>query len=187
MTSGYIEAINPKNQQLFSETLNSAIGLKVNEVFYGIVNYQERPYHYKGFDLCDQAVLMKLSNGRWINWVWVEEGFYQTGEINITTMDIRDKLKDKFTEIINVSESEEWKYLIGKDIDSVQFKTININGNNHLSDLKLTIDKRNVTICAINEPDPYKLPNIDGLPYSANWTIVVFDDKILEKHNRMIK
>ena len=77
--------------------------------------------------------------------------------------------------------------LLGGEIDSIQFKIIDINGDNYISDIRLTVNNNHVSICAIEEPDPYKLPKLDGLAYSANWTIVVFDDKILEKHNRIIK
>jgi len=187
VTSEYIGGINTSNEQMFSEAVNSAEGQKIDQVYYGIVNYQERPYHFDGFHLCDQAVLIKLSNGKWLNWVWVEEGYYQTSEINISTLDIRNKLLDEYTEVKNVSESNEWKNLVGKRIDSIKFKTVEINGNKHISDLKLTIDNKHVSICAIDEPDPFKLPKLGGMPYSANWTIVVFDDKILEEHNRIIK
>lgn len=187
MTSEYIGAINTSNERLFSEAINSAKGQQIDQVFYGIVNYQERPYHFDGFHLCDQAVLIKLANGEWLNWVWVEEGFYQPSEINITTLDVRDKLVDDYSEVTNVSESNEWKELIGKKIDSIEFKTVAINGNKHISDLKLTIENKHVSICAIDEPDPFKLPKLEGMPYSANWTIVVFDDKIIKEHNRIIK
>ena len=186
MTSNDIEAINPVDQLLFSETINSAKGQIIEQVFYAIVNYQERPYYFDGFHLCDQAVLIKLSNGKWLNWVWVEQGFSENPEINITMLDIRNKLVDEYTTVKDVSDSSEWKALIGKEIHSIKFKIIDIDETKKISDLKFTINNKDVSICAIDEPDPYKLPKIEGLPFSMNWTIIVFNEEILKEHNRTI-
>lgn len=185
MSSEDISALDPSNKALFSDTLNSVKGQKIEAVYYCIANYQERAYGYDGFHLCDRAILLKLANGSWLNWVWIEYGFYQSEEINICTIDIREKLMDGHTEVKNVSESDEWRQLIGKEIQSVQFKTAQIDGNAHISDLKLTFENAQVTICAIDEPDHDLLPELVGLPYSPNWTIAVFDDSILKKHRRM--
>ncbi len=188
LTKEYIEAINPGNETILSEALSSARGQRIEKVYYGIVNYTNGVPEFDGFHLCDQAVLIKLSNGKWLNWVWVEEGFYQTGEINISTSDIQNKLNlDNYTKLVDVSEFIEWKRFVGRKIDSIQFKTIDINGNNHISDIRLTVGNNHVSICAIEEPDPDKLPKLDGLPYSPSWTIIVFDDKILEKYSRIIE
>ena len=186
MNSNNIEAINPVDQLLFSETINSAKGEIIEQVFYAIVNYQERPYYFDGFHLCDQAVLIKLSNGKWLNWVWVEQGFSRNPEINITMLDIRNKLVDEFTTVKDVSESSGWKALIGKEIHSIKFKIIDMVESKQISDLKFTINNKDVSICAIAEPDPYKLPKIEGLPFSTDGTIIIFNEEILKEHNRAI-
>lgn len=187
MTSNHINAIDFADANIVAQTLNTVKGQKIEEVFYCIVNDQDKPFKFPGFHLCDLAVLIKLSNDQWLNWIWVEGGRYLPGEINITTMNISSKLSDEFTEIIDVSNSEEWSKFIGKEIEIIEFKTIINGGNKHISDLKLTIEDDSVTICAIDEPNMNKLPKLDGLPYSANWTIIVFDDEILKAHHRIIK
>ena len=178
------------NEHSVKQIFEDYHGVFIDQVYYGLANYDDVA-DYNGFHLVDLAILIQMSNGKWLNWIWQEvewkedEGQYTTG-ISIMEGDIKQNLINDYTKIINVTKIKGWKSIRQKKIKSIKYSIKSIDNINYISDLKFEFDNTSVTICAIEEPNPHILPELVGLPYENNWTIVVFDEALLHKHNRLI-
>jgi len=185
ITSEYVESINIQDKKSFEKKIHTFKGNQIEYIFYAIVNYQEKSYDFGRFHLCDQAVLIKFSNGKWLNWVWVEKGFNGCPEINLSFKDLRPELNDEFTKIINVTETKEWVNIKGLVLTNIIYKSFqNAKKELFLSDLIFKFTDKSVTICAIDEPDQNILPNIKNLSFLPNWTIIIFDESMLKEFKR---
>ncbi len=86
---------------------------------------------------------------------------------------------------IDVSETKEWKNYIGKKIVSVNYKfTRTKDKRYHITDVILGVGNYKVYISSIEEPEPTILPKLENLNFAPDWTIIIFDEKILKRHKR---
>lgn len=153
-------------------------GAVIENVFYLLPNYPERDCQYDQFHLVDMAVLIEFNNGKRLNWVWLEE----TQRFHLSTKNILALLEMNFDgSMVDVSNSPDWKKLIYGKVTRVDFL---LNGTT-LSDLIIEIQTGMAQICATEEPDPDMLPELVGLPMANEWSVVVFDQNLLKKHNRL--
>lgn len=176
-----IEAIDVLDEQVTGELKASLKGKVVNDILYVKTNYPDRPLAFDGFHLSDTAILIKFSDNTWLNWVWTDDGFYGRVEFNISLIDVTEILGDEFTKVIGAVDFKEWKGIADKTVKKVDVGFSEINGETFLSSLQLTFNTQTVSILAIEEPDPYALPELRDLRLGNDWTIVVFDESILDK------
>lgn len=178
------------------------VGQTIEQVQYVAANYLDRPYEYNGFHLNDTAICIRLSNEQWINWVWLEDDPTVEYCYHLYYEDARDAINtreeegitflkrsglytpESHSKGIDVSRSNHWKEFIGQKIEDIDFLTTKIDGIPFLSDLILSFKEKTVHILACEEPEPEILPEIENLNFDPIWTMVVFDDAILKKHNR---
>ncbi len=171
------------DRTVWKQRLPPFIQKKIQSVYYAIVNYQDRPYAYRGFHTCDKGILIEFTDGKWLNWVWEEEGAYGQPEMQLSFEDMREAISDDLTEIVEVGETDAWKPFMGKPLSYLSANLHHsANEETYLSELDLTFGKKRVVICATEEPDPYHLPQLNGLPYGQDWMVVVFDEEILKKN-----
>ncbi|PTX63997.1 hypothetical protein C8N46_101607 [Kordia periserrulae] len=178
------------------------VGQTIEKVFYVLANYSDNSYTYEGFHLCDEAVLIQLSKNQWISWVWLEDDptsgysyhlYYDDARIAIEERENNGitflKQIDQYTSSSRSIWSDEtnssaWKKFIGQKIEDIQFVTKKIDDISFVSDVILNFKNESVRIIAIEEPDPELLPEIENLNFDPIWTMIVFNDEILKKHNR---
>ena len=183
------------------DDLNKLEGLSIEKVTYVIHNYRERSNRYEGFHLVDAAIFLKLSNGKVLSWLWNEDGsevdygYYYSFCLG----DLSEALKKSHVEgiaylkeigkyfqgveaeWIDVSDTKEWKRFLGKPIVSVDYRSvIHKDKREHLADVIFKFKDDKISISCIDEPDPEVLPNVPSLEFAPIWTIVIFDEKILE-------
>lgn len=176
-----VDALDLSNEDVLKALIAEVRNTTIVSVYYGIANYQHRPYHYEGFHLCDFGVFFKLSNGGWLNWVWVEEKEDGDYGIEISQINLIGRLSVE-ANFIEVSDSVEWRALLRKRITKVEFEISEFGVYEHINRMKLEFeDKTVVSICSIEEPDPYRLPSLDSLRFGKDWTIVIFDELVLQK------
>ena len=187
-TSKDLSGIDINNIELLDSLLNSFEGETIDKVYYAITNHPDDKFNYEGFHLCDQAVIIKTKNNKWLNWVWVEEGIYGEPDLILAIGDKRKKFtNDYWSTIIDVTYSDDWNSIQNKEIKKIEYNVLTEGDKNYLSDLRFNINNNFVTISAIAEPDTYLLPEINSLEYERNWTIIIFDDSILSKYGRILK
>jgi hypothetical protein len=194
----HLESYNETKEKL--KLLN---GLEIKKVQYVIANYQERPNQYDDYHLVDEAIFIELSNNQVISWIWTDDGPDEGYYYSLFLEDMSEPLKKRnqdgikfLKEIgqyypgieskwVDVTETEEWKSYIGKKIESVNYKfTRTKDKRYHITDVILGIDNNKVYISSIEEPEPTILPKLENLNFAPDWTIVIFDEKILKKHER---
>jgi len=159
----------------YLKVLSSFKDVYLEEVYYVIVNYTEREFAYEKFHLCDVGILLKFSNGKWLNWIWEENGIHGTPEYRLSFVDKQKDLKDSFTQFHEVSDTDAWKNVNGTkltDVSCIFEKTG--KDQEYLSKMILQFDSFVFTICSVEEPDPYTLPNIDTLAFAPDWTVIHF-------------
>lgn len=159
----------------YLKVLSSFKDVYLEEVYYVIVNYTERDFAYENFHLCDVGVLLKFSDGRWINWIWEEEGIHGTPEYQLSFTDKRGELKDFLTPFHKVSDTKAWKKVSETKLTEVSC-TFEETGKEkgYLSKMILQFDSFVFTICSIEEPDPYNFPDIEPPVFAPDWTIIHF-------------
>ena len=164
--------------------IQAAKATYLDEVYYALANYPE-PRAHNGFHDVDVAVLIKCTQGQWINWVWREEGRYGEPEYTLSSGDIRAELEDEFLKIVKVSNLPAWRPFLDKVIRNIEVKHAEgPNGELLLADLLLQFEDQSVHIFSTEEPDPYLLPELSSLDFSTDWSLVVFEENLLEKHER---
>lgn len=189
------EFIQKKTEELLGQT--------IEKVFYVIANYKDRSIQYDGFHLLDEALFIQLSNNQFISWVWLEDYAPNVAYCyHLYYDDLRSAVEAReqqgiaflkqigqyagdYCDWVDVTESNDWKGIIGQKIENIKFQTKKIDGIDFLSDVILNFEDRTVNIIAIDEPDPFILPKIENLNFDPIWTMVVFDDTILKTHNRL--
>lgn len=185
----YLDSFTPPPRKLtvkppVKHMLSLAKGGKLVQVYYVLANY---PYSPKCeiLHIFDLAIMMQFSNGLWINWIFEEVG--EVGpEFQLTFRDMRQELKaEALFKFENVTDSEEWKPLIGMTLSQASPIYSNYDhGAPWLTDLVLQFGEKDITICAIPEPEPALLPEIEDFSLSNDWAVVVFDQELMKKHGR---
>mgnify|MGYP000542205594 FL=1 len=157
------------------------IGSVIERVWYALPNYPDGNNLFDKFHLADMAVLIEFSNGKRLNWLWLEE----TMAYHISTKDIWTILDKNFTDCLEeVSGSPGWQQLIGNKVINISFLFNDNIPPERLSDLRIETETGMAQICATEEPVLNELSELDELPVSNDWTVVVFDDDLLKLHNR---
>lgn len=157
------------------------IGSVIERVWYALPNYPDGNNFFDKFHLADMAVLFEFSNGKRLNWLWLEE----TMAYHISTKDIWTILDKNFSDSIeDVSGSSDWKRFIGSKVLNITFFFNDDIPPEQLSDLKIQTETGTVHICATEEPILNESSELEGLPMANDWTVVVFDEDLLKLHNR---
>lgn len=160
-------------------------GSTISEVFYGLVNYQgESAYDFGDFHLVDKAILIKFSNGEWLNWVWEEQGLAGP-EIQIKKGDERQALQDGFTQLLRVDQHPFWAKLKQHPVLKIQpiFPFAQIK-DSAVSDLIFVFPDQDMTFSAIAEPEPELLPDLSELTFEPDWTFITLEDVYMKTHHR---
>ncbi len=111
-----------KESKYYDRIKSELIGQKVCEVYYEEVNWETDDSEFWEFSTdihsVDMNVIFRLENGKLIQIMWDSE-FYSYG-VGFTIIDKLEKEKEKEGfKILNVSESENWKKLIGEKISGI--------------------------------------------------------------------
>ncbi|MEM6805665.1 MAG: hypothetical protein AAF696_29980 [Bacteroidota bacterium] len=159
-------------------------GRYLDEVYYALANYPE-PREHKGFHDVDVAVLIKCTQGQWLNWLWREDGRYGIPEYILSEGDIQEKLEDEVIQLVKVSNLPAWRPLLDKRIQDLKVKYFEgPQGEKILADLILQFDQKSVSICSTDEPAPSLLPELSSLDFATDWSLVIFEENLLTKHGR---
>ena len=109
-----------KESKYYDRIKSELIGQKVCEVYYEEVNWETDNSEFWEFSTdihsVDMNVIFRLENGKLIQIMWDNE-FYSYG-VGFTIIDKLKKEKEGF-KTLNVSESENWKKLIGEKISRI--------------------------------------------------------------------
>lgn len=186
----YLDSLTPPPRKLtvrppVKHMLSLAEGGQLEQVYYVLANYPYNTPKFDAFHIFDLAILMQFSNGLWINWIFEEFG--EVGpEFQLTFRDMRQELKaESLFRFENVTDAEEWKPLIGMTLSQASpIYSSYDHGAPRLTDLVLQFGEKEVTICAIPEPDPERLPEIEDFSLSNDWAVVVFDQELMREHGR---
>lgn len=162
-----------KKKKYYQETLASFTGERIIEVYYVLVNYPQNPFSEESYHHCDKGVLIKFSGGKWLNWIWVENGIHDTPEIRLSFMDERETLQDRFTTIKKVSNTDMWREVWAKHIEQItcEFEELDKN-QEYLSKLSLRFGGFDIKICSTEEPDPVYFTNLDAVRFAPEWTLI---------------
>ncbi|MEM6264015.1 MAG: hypothetical protein AAGI38_15990 [Bacteroidota bacterium] len=158
------------------------INSPIIRVLYGQVNHPSGMLTFQGYDLCDTAVMIELANGVWVNWIWVEQA---DGPVFTFSDKKPNKVfEDEWAEIKEMNNSANWQPFINQELERVELVKKEFgNGQQFLSDLILYFQNGTVSICGIDEPDPYER-KLEELPFLIDWTAVIFNERILETNKR---
>lgn len=165
-----------------SYMLSLVKGGQLTKVQYVLANYIYGAPKYEAFHVFDFAILMQFSNGLWINWIFEEIG----PEFKLTFRDMQKEMREEhYFKLEDVSHSPEWKPYIGTTLTEASpvYFTCD-HGAKWLTDLVLKFGDEEVTICAIPEPEPTLLPEIEDFSLSNDWAVVVFDQNLMKKYGR---
>jgi len=172
-TLGIIDVRIDENCQ---DLLNWILKEKIERVYYLTANYKEKENYSDQYHLIDVGLILELSNSKWLNWVWVEEGYNGDSEYNISKIDILGRFHKMCYRKEDVSDSIKWKALIGENITDVRFQFEEIEGRTYLSEMRLVLADRKITVNSIEEPEENQEIDIMDLDFSPEWSIIVFDD-----------
>lgn len=168
-----------------SYMLSLVKGGQLTKVQYVLANYIYGAPKYEAFHMFDFAILMQFSNGLWINWIFEEVG--EVGpEFQLTFRDMQKEMQqESLFKLEDASYTPEWKPYIGATLtEAFPVYSTYDHGAKWLTDLVLKLGDEEVTICAIPEPTPERLPEIDDFSISNDWAIVVFDQELVRQHGR---
>lgn len=158
------------------DLLNWILKEKIQGVYYLTANYKEKENYFDQYHLIDVGLILELSNSKWLNWVWVEEGYNGDSEYNISKIDILGRFHKMFYRKEDVSDTIKWKELIGESITDIRFQFEEIEGKTYLSEMRLVLPDRKITVSSIEEPEENQEIDIMDLKFSPEWSIIVFDD-----------
>lgn len=109
-----------KESKYYDRIKSELIGQMICEVYYEEVNWETDYSEFWEFSTdihsVDMNVIFRLENGKLIQIMWDNE-FYSYG-VGFTIIDKLEKEKEGF-KTLNVSESGNWKKLIGKKISGI--------------------------------------------------------------------
>ncbi|MHA7060272.1 hypothetical protein ACWGOQ_0023825 [Aquimarina sp. M1] len=109
-----------KESKYYDRIKKELVGQKIFEVYYEEINWETDDSEFWEFSAdihsVDMNVIFLLDSGKLIQIMWDSE-FYSYG-IGFTIIDKLEKEKEGF-KILNVSESKNWKKLIGKKISGI--------------------------------------------------------------------
>lgn len=109
-----------KESKYYDRIKKELVGQKISEVYYEEINWETDDSEFWEFSAdihsVDMNVIFLLDSGKLIQIMWDSE-FYSYG-VGFTIIDKLEKEKEGF-KILNVSESENWKKLIGKKISGI--------------------------------------------------------------------
>ncbi len=170
----------------YTKILSLFTGKTLHQVFYAESNYTDRDFDFGGFHLCDQAVLLRFSDGSWLNWIWIEEGKNGSPEYVLQAGDMRELLlEDEYTVLHDAHHSPAWKELMDHAFSDFGIRYLEKeDGNSFLLDITLYLGEKSVTIASIAEPQPDVLPELRQMNEEIGWTAIVFDLEILKKFQR---
>ena len=157
----------------YHASMTSLLSESIRAVYYILVNEPYEKVVFKNYHVPDLAVCIEFSNGKWLNWVWAEEGVYDKPEFQLSFSDERKIWVDEYATLVEVSKDQLWEKVIGKSLITfdLQFKTLNGNGK-YLSEISLIFDAVSLKICGIQEPYPIEQFDPDHFIFSTDWILV---------------
>lgn len=160
----------------YHASLTTLLSEQVQAVYYILVNDPYSKINFPTYDTPDQAVLISFSNGKWLNWVWREEGLHEKPEFYLSFSDERKVLTDSFARCVEVSNKGHWKPLIGKLLQGFHLELKEITKEEtYLSELHLSLSNGKVVLRAIEEPPVSGEVDPGTLPFANDWILVHFD------------
>ncbi len=172
-TIGSIDVRKDENRRAL---LNHILTEKIERVYYLTANYKKGQNYFDDYHLIDVGLVIELSNDKWLNWIWIEEGYSGECEYNISMSNILGEFRKMFYKKEDVSSSIEWSDLIGKVITDVKFQFVEQEEKTYLSELEFKITDRKIRIGSIREPEKDQKLDIEHLEFSTEWSIIVFSD-----------
>lgn len=85
------------------------------------MNYEKGENYFDEYDLLDVGLVLELSNSKWLNWFWIEEGYIGDFEYNVLKRNILRRFYKIFYRIEELISILKWKELIGENIIDVRF------------------------------------------------------------------
>lgn len=169
------------------EKLDTLVGQRIKSVYYIIVNeinnYDLGPIHQ-----LDLAISFQFENDEWLSWVWEEEIYFDQTTTKPTGFYLYflpiDEFIEKDSKKIEVTHSQNWQKLLEAPISEIILHYNEAEFTISCSDLVLKTNYASVTICATEEPNPGAPASEIALPDTEEWSLVVFDEKIVKRFNR---
>ncbi len=169
------------------EKLKALVGQRIRSVYYLFVNEIE-DFDLGAIHQLDLATSFEFENGEWLTWVWEEEIYYDETTSKPTGFYLYfspiDEFIEKDSRMIEVTNFPNWQKLIEAPISEIIFHYNEDRFTVSCSDLVLKNNYASATLCTTEEPTPGVPASEIPLPVTNEWTVVVFDEKIVKRFNR---
>mgnify|MGYP000591946961 CR=1 FL=1 len=169
-------SIDVRNSENSRDLLNWILKERIKKVYYLTANYEKGENYFDEYDLLDVGLVLELSNSKWLNWFWIEEGYTGDFEYNVSKRNILRRFHKTFYRTEELTSTSKWKELIGENITDVRFQFEETEGKTYLSKMELLLANHKITVCSIKEPKRDQKIDIMNLEFSTEWSIIVFEN-----------
>lgn len=169
-------SIDVRNREYYEDLFKWILNERITRVYYLTANYKKGENYFDEYDLLDVGLVLELSNSKWLNWFWIEEGYNGDFEYNVSKRNILRRFHKTFYRTEELTSTSKWKELIGENITDLRFQFEETEGKTYISKMKLLLANHKITVCSIKEPERDQEIDIMNLEFSTEWSIILFEN-----------
>ena len=93
-------SIDVRNSENCRDLLNWILKERIKKVYYLTANYEKGENYFNQYDFIDVGLVLELSNSKWLNWFWIEEGYNGDFEYNVYYITAHSEPQNEESELL---------------------------------------------------------------------------------------